>query len=50
MKNKEEIKKRIEDIENAKRDVNDRGNLSEKLFNEFNFKIETLRWVLKGKD
>lgn len=43
----QKIDERIEDIEDAKKDLNDRGNLSEEQFQEFNTKIETLEWVLR---
>ena len=47
MKSEKEIQNRIEDVENARTDLNDMGNLTEGLLNEFNTKIETLRWILK---
>lgn len=47
MKTKKEIEERIEDIENARTDLNDRGNLTEEQLNEFNTKIETLKWVIE---
>lgn len=46
MKTKKEIEERIEDIEKAKEDLNDRGNLTEENFNELNTKIEILKWVI----
>lgn len=46
MKTKKEIEERIEDIEKAKEDLNDRGDLSPEEFLELNTKIETLRWVI----
>lgn len=47
MKTEKEIKERIEDIEKAKEDLNDRGNLSEEHLNEFNGKIDSLKWVIE---
>ncbi len=47
MKTEKEIKERIEDIENAKTDLNDSGNLTEEQLNEFNNKIETLKWIIE---
>lgn len=47
MKNEKEIKGRIEDIENARTDLNDRGNLTEDTLNELNTKIETLKWIIE---
>ena len=47
MKTVREINERIDDIENAREDLNERGNLSEKQLNEFNTKIETLKWIIK---
>lgn len=47
MKIKNEIKKRIKDIERALNDLNDRGNLTPELHLELNTKIETLKWVIE---
>ena len=47
MNTEKEILERIENTENAKSDLNDRGNLSEKHFNELNTKIEILKWVIE---
>ena len=41
------IVERIEDIERAKEELNNKGNLSKEHFEEFNVKISTLTWVLK---
>ena len=48
-KTKKEIEERIKDIEKARADLNNWGNLSEAHFNEFNFKINELKWAL-GQD
>ena len=47
MKNRKEIEERIEDVERALTDLNDRGNLTENLHTELNTKIEVLKWVIE---
>jgi len=47
MKTEKEIKERMDDINEAKKDLNDRGNLSEEQFREFQTKEETLKWVIE---
>lgn len=47
MKTKKEIEERIEDIENAKEDLNDRGNLDNETYIELNTKINILKWIIE---